>query len=87
MLAPLLAAYREEEQAVMRGAEYPIHNLRVERRREIFRRLHDAAGAHGIRLDVCACKNSDIARGSCNIAGTWPAPTPRAAQPQLPCLV
>ncbi len=85
ILAPLLAAYREEEQAVMRGAEYPIHNLPSERRREIFARLQEAAEAYGIRLDVCACKNSDIARGSCNIAGTWRAPIP--AQAQLPCLV
>ncbi len=90
MLTPLLAAYRDEEQAVMRGAEYPIQNLPLERRREIFARLREAAEAHGIRLDVCACKNSDIARGSlrasaCNIAGTWPARAPRAAQPELPC--
>jgi len=86
-LAPLLAAYREEEQAVMRGAEYPIQNLPLARRSEILARLQEVAEAHGIRLDVCACKNSDIARGSCNIAGTWPARVPRAAQPQLPCLV
>jgi len=87
MLAPLLAAYREEEQAVMRGAEYPIQNLPLERRREIFSRLQEAGEAHSIRLDVCACKNSDIARGSCNIAGTWPSWTPRAVQPQLLRLV
>lgn len=83
MLVPLLAAYREEGQAVMRGAEYPIQNLPLERRREIFARLQEAAEAHRIRLDVCVCKNSDIARGSCNIAGTWPARMPRAAQPAL----
>jgi DNA repair photolyase len=83
MLAPLLAAYREEERAVMRGAEYPIQNLGLGRRREIFGRLQEAAEAHGIQLDICACKNSDIARGSCNIAGTWPQRTSRAAQPAL----
>ncbi|MDP2674379.1 MAG: radical SAM protein [Dehalococcoidia bacterium] len=87
MLAPLLVAYREEEQAVMRGAEYPIQNLSAERRRGIFARLQKAAEAHGIQPDVCACKNSDIARGSCNIAGTWAARTARAAQPQLLRLV
>ena len=83
MRTPLLAAYREEEQAVMRGGQYPIQNLPTDRRREIFARLQDAAETHGIRLDICACKNSDIARGSCNIAGTWPARTTRAAQPAL----
>jgi len=83
MLGRLLAAYREEERAVMRGAQHPIQNLALERRREIFARLQETAETHGIRLDICACKNSDIARGSCNIAGTWPARTPRAAQPAL----
>jgi DNA repair photolyase len=83
MLAPLLAAYGEDEQAVMRGAEYPIQNLPAERRREIFARLHHAAEAHGIQLDVCACKNSDMAQGSCNIAGTWARRTPGATQPVL----
>ncbi len=83
MVAPLLNAYRKGEEAVMRGAQHPIQNLALERRREIFARLQEAADAHGVRLDVCACKNSDIARGSCNIAGTWPARTPRAAQPAL----
>ncbi len=71
MLVPLLGAYHEEEQAVMRGAEFAIQNLSPERRREIFSRLQGAAEAHGIELSVCACKNADIARGSCNIAGTW----------------
>ena len=83
MLVPLLKAYRSGEEAVMRGAQHPIQNLALERRSEIFARLREAAEAHGIRLDICACKNSDIARGSCNIAGTWPARTPRAAQPAL----
>jgi DNA repair photolyase len=83
MLVPLLEAYQEEERAVMRGAEYPIQNLGLERRREIFDRLQEAAEAHGIQLDVCACKNPDIARGSCNIAGTWPQRTPRATQAAL----
>jgi len=80
MLATLLAAYHDEEQAVMRGAEYPIQNLPVERRREIFARLQKAAEAHGIRLDVCACKNADIAKGTCNIAGRWPSRVREARQ-------
>ncbi len=83
MLLPLLGAYREEEQAVMRGAEFPIQNLSSERRREILARLQGAAEAHGIELSVCACKNADIARGSCNIAGTWARRPPSAVQPLL----
>lgn len=83
MLAPLLEAYREEEKAVMRGAVYPIQNLSEERRREIFARLRQAAKERGIQLDICACKNSDVATGSCNIAGTWPSRSGGVAQPSL----
>jgi hypothetical protein len=83
MLAPLLEAYREGEAAVMRGAEFPIQNLSLERRREIFARLQKAAEVHGIQLDICACKNADLAKGSCNIAGTWPIRAPTARQPLL----
>jgi hypothetical protein len=83
MLAPLLDTFRDGRQAVMRGAEFPIQNLPPEARREIFARVRDAAAAHGIELSVCACKNPDLARGSCNIAGTWPRRSPRVIQPML----
>jgi DNA repair photolyase len=82
MLALLLHAYQEGQQAVMRGAQYPILNLSTEARREIFDSLGRAAAAHGIEIKICACKNADLARGSCNIAGTWPRRAP-AAQPLL----
>jgi DNA repair photolyase len=82
-LAQLLGAYRREEQAVMLGADYPIQNLPLERRHEIFTRVQEAAASHGIQIDVCACKNPDIVRGSCNIAGTWPARALRDTQPTL----
>jgi hypothetical protein len=55
----------------------------AEARREIFARMREAAEAHSIELSVCTCKNPDLARGSCNIAGTWPRRAPRAVQPML----
>jgi DNA repair photolyase len=73
ILASLLMAYEQENQTAMRGADYPIYNQPLERRREVFERVRDAGTAHGIGIDICACKNPDIARGSCNIAGKWPA--------------
>jgi len=83
MLALLLHAYQEGQQAAMRGAQYPILNLATEARREIFDRLKRAAAAHSIEIKICACKNADLARGSCNIAGTWS----RRADPVQPLLV
>lgn len=85
MLRPLLPQYGREEQALMRGAAYPIHNLSLERRHEIFSRVEEAAAQHGIKIDICACKNPDIAQGSCHIAGAWEA---RPASPRLqPALI
>ena len=83
MLTPLLGSYRQKQEAVMRGGEFPIQNLPAEARSEIFARVRDAAEPHGIELNVCACKNPDLARGSCHIAGTWLRRSPRAIQPML----
>lgn len=83
MLARLLDAYREKEQAVMRGAEVPIQNLSSEGRRQIFARMREAAAAHNIELSVCACKNPDLTHGSCNIGGTWSRQPPPAVQVPL----
>jgi DNA repair photolyase len=82
ILAPLLHAYQEGQQVVMRGAQYPILNLSTEARRQIFERLERAAGAHGIEIKICVCKNADLARGSCNIAGRW-SRRAEAVQPLL----
>jgi DNA repair photolyase len=83
MLESLLHAYQGGQQTVMRGAQYPILNLSTEARCEIFERLGQAAAAHGIEVKICACKNADLARGSCNIAGTWPQRSADVVQPAL----
>ena len=82
-VALLLPAYEGGQQTVMRGAQYPILNLSTEARREIFDRLEHAATAHGIEIKICACKNADLARGSCNIAGAWPRQSADVVQPLL----
>ena len=83
VLGPLLDAFRADEQAVMRGAVYPIQNLPVEARRKIFDLVETAARAHGIELNICACKNADITGGTCNIAGAWSRRKAAARQRQL----
>jgi DNA repair photolyase len=46
-------------------------------RLEIMDRLRSIARRHGMEVLVCACKNPDIAGGSCHISGRWP-PVARA---------
>jgi len=57
--------------------------LPLEVRCETFALMRDAAAAHGIEVSICACENPDLARGSCNITGRWPKPSPRMVQFRL----
>lgn len=83
MLALLLRIYQEREQLGIRANGSSVQTLPVEVRREILARMQDVAAAHGIELKICACKNPDLARGSCNIAGTWPRRPFNVLQPVL----
>lgn len=83
VLARLLSAYRQRHQIGIRANGSSVQTLSLEARREIFARMAEAAAAHRIEQSICACKNPDLARGSCNIAGAWPKRQPSAAQPLL----
>jgi DNA repair photolyase len=49
-----------------------VRTLPTAARLEIIERLKSVAHRHGLRVVVCACKNPDIASGSCHISGRWP---------------
>jgi DNA repair photolyase len=72
------AAYRGGPRLTMRGTSSAVASQPPDRRRAIFERVTRIGARHGVRVRVCACKNTDIAAGACNIAGHWQAP----AQPR-----
>ena len=49
-------------------------------RLEIMERLKSIAHRYGLEVLVCACKNPDIASGSCHISGRWPPTIRRGCQ-------
>lgn len=55
-----------------------VRALPTEERLEIFQRLKSIAHCYGLEVFVCACKNLDISRGSCHIAGRWPTASCRS---------
>jgi hypothetical protein len=57
--------------------------LPADERRRTYEKLQEVAHGYGIEVKVCACKNPDIAVGTCNIAGDWPSPGPVRAQASL----
>lgn len=48
-----------------------VNSLHVQNRSAIYKRVKEIAGEHQIEVKVCACKNPDLAAGSCSIAGNW----------------
>jgi DNA repair photolyase len=83
MLARLLSTYQESELIGLRGTGSHVQTLPSVARRELFARMREIASAHNIELSICACKNPDLASGSCNIAGRWPKQETWSVQPVL----
>ena len=79
----VLARYRGRTDMTMRGAGTTVGALSADERSAILDRVQAAASPSGIRVRICACKNADIASGSCNIAGTWPSGGKRPRQLEL----
>ena len=74
ILIPLLSHYSQDCQLDIQaqaGSKSTLNALPSEYRKAIFFRLNEAAAKYGITVKICACKNSDIASGTCNIAGNW----------------
>jgi DNA repair photolyase len=85
MLARLLGAFPRPSPTGESTGRASSRKLPLEVRRETFALMRDAAAAHGIGVSICACENPDLARGSCNITGRWPKPSPPMVQfPLLP---
>lgn len=67
----MLSRFPGERNMGLRGAGTTVVALPEEERIQIIERAERHATEHGIRLRVCACKNADIASGTCGIAGAW----------------
>lgn len=68
---PWLKLHRANTAAQLPSAEY---------RRMIYGQITNIAAMHGLPVRICACKNGDIAAGTCAIAGNWGARASKLAQ-------
>ncbi|MHC5055365.1 MAG: SPL family radical SAM protein [Planctomycetota bacterium] len=68
----LFACYRGGERIAIDARDSSAFGLSREARQAIYDRLSRIAAGHGLTVKVCACKNPDLASGSCGIAGDWP---------------
>jgi len=72
LLQELLDFYRHAERMAIHAERSSVIALPSAVRKEIYTRIGRIAEEHGIGLVICACKNPDLAHGTCNIGGNWP---------------
>jgi len=72
MLKRMLDRFASAEPLAIHAENSRVRALPTAARLEIIERLKSIAHRHGLVVLVCACKNPDIASGSCHISGRWP---------------
>jgi DNA repair photolyase len=80
MLKNLLDHFASAEPLAIHAENSRVRALPTGARVEIMERLKSIARGHGLEVLVCACKNPDIASGSCHISGRWLSVAPRCRQ-------
>jgi len=83
MLESLLKHFEHRSWLHIHANKSRVLALPQDARRQIYTRLERIASQYGILVRLCACKNPDIAVGSCSIAGDW---QPEPAKPDQPNL-
>jgi DNA repair photolyase len=79
----LLKHYESSQTLTMHGAGTSVIVPPVSLRRSIYNRVMQIAGQLGLVTSICACKNGDLASGSCHIAGDWQPKPEKPDQPNL----
>jgi DNA repair photolyase len=72
MVGRLLNVFASNEPMSIHAGNSRVRALAAAARLEIMDRLKSIARRYGLNVLVCACKNPDIASGSCHISGRWP---------------
>ncbi len=79
----LLQCYADAPRLALRAESSTIVALPRATREAIFERVCRTAGVQRIQVSICACKNPDIAGGTCGISGHWLKQPAQVRQPGL----
>ncbi|MBM4039789.1 MAG: radical SAM protein [Planctomycetes bacterium] len=71
MLDKLLRAFGQGSRMAIHARNSSVFALPVTTRQQMYERVAHEAQLHGLIVHLCACKNPDLASGSCSIAGEW----------------
>lgn len=73
-VAPVLEHFEHATRVGIRAGRSSVWAPPEDERRTILERVKQIAAQHGIKALVCACKNPDLAKGTCGISGNWCLP-------------
>lgn len=74
MLETLLNLYKGTRRLPTHAVNSSVAVLPLPKREEIYARMKKIASNYFIDLSICACLNTEINCGTCNITGRWPTP-------------
>ena len=72
----LVKRFGRSDRIALRAGRSIVTVLPLDERRAILDRLRRIAATYEITVLTCACKNPDLAKGSCGISGNWDKPPP-----------
>jgi DNA repair photolyase len=78
----LMSALSTTDRMDIHAGNSSVNAMSAASRRKIYDRVQSIAAEFGIEARICACKNPDLAQGSCGIAGQW-QPSTGIRVPQL----
>ena len=73
MLETLLDFYKGVRRLATHAVNSSVAALPLPKREEIYARMKQIARKYFMGLSICACMNTDMDCGTCNITGRWPA--------------
>lgn len=71
VVARCLARFETSQRLAIHAEDSSVTALPAIERETTFQRLEQCATRHGLTVRRCSCKNPDIAKGTCSIAGEW----------------
>lgn len=79
----LLSSFSKAKRFAIHAEHSSVVALPLAERQAILNKVNAIALEFGIGVKTCACKNPDLANGTCSIAGDWIHPPKQAAQLSL----
>jgi len=70
-VARCLEAFSDAQRIAIHAERSSVTALPRQQREQVFHQLENVAAGYGLTVKRCACKNPDLASGTCSIAGAW----------------